>query len=433
MASTSKGQFPCPFKDCHASFDTAGQLKKHKTARQDHDFCRKCNADFDDDRALLFHKIHSEKHITCPICSEDFRSEGGQRLHVIQMHSAEQQIICVGCDRIFTRAGGLISHIETNECPKLKGQILAERRAKKEVLTAFLADPVEFRSSVMASGNLKDFGTMKFSDAAIRTGMAELANDGGASLQSPKTNMSKKTRAMSKTSTSKSQATSNPNTPSKTSHGYDDESEGGVLIPEIGEPARETASNASTAGGRRPANTTDLITGIQTMDFSEVNRTWNGFTSRMLFPKARDPDNVAMGQKLDDVPLAGTSKDKENPDSEKGDTVKIDPNDFYNAWLGKYECPHPTCQVTFRGVDAFGQHLKSSVHLPKKIVCPTCLKKFNSITAMVQHCESPSNRCQIRHSEGYNIALDKVTGGLVNVKGYDEHGTPQYEAGQVEW
>ena len=65
--------------------------------------------------------------------------------------------------------------------------------------------------------------------------------------------------------------------------------------------------------------------------------------------------------------------------------------------------------------------------------CPCCLKNFKSHTALIQHCESPSSRCQIRRAFDYNDALNTLTGGLIEVKGRHPDGTVKYEAANVQW
>ena len=58
---------------------------------------------------------------------------------------------------------------------------------------------------------------------------------------------------------------------------------------------------------------------------------------------------------------------------------------------------------------------------------------FSSTTALVQHCESPANRCNIRETGDYNQALDTITGGLLEVKERKDDGQVEYQAAKVEW
>ncbi|KAI9738555.1 MAG: hypothetical protein M1835_003223, partial [Candelina submexicana] len=135
--------FFCTFPDCKASFDTLALLKHHKIKTPEHEYCAECNLDFEDDAAFLLHKIKEIQHIVCPICSEDFRSQDGCDRHVRQAHAAEQNLLCVGCGVKFVRAGGLMDHIEKNQCSAIPKQEFERRRAQKELVRAFLADPAQ--------------------------------------------------------------------------------------------------------------------------------------------------------------------------------------------------------------------------------------------------------------------------------------------------
>ncbi|KAI9663445.1 MAG: hypothetical protein M1829_006083 [Trizodia sp. TS-e1964] len=65
--------------------------------------------------------------------------------------------------------------------------------------------------------------------------------------------------------------------------------------------------------------------------------------------------------------------------------------------------------------------------------CPKCHKLFNSSTALVQHCESPTNRCKIRESAKYGKTIDTISGGLLETKGRHADGTIKYNAREVNW
>jgi len=47
--------------------------------------------------------------------------------------------------------------------------------------------------------------------------------------------------------------------------------------------------------------------------------------------------------------------------------------------------------------------------------CPTCLKYFQSTTALISHCESPAAKCQINKTDNFNIFLDRMSGGFLGV------------------
>lgn len=55
-------------------------------------------------------------------------------------------------------------------------------------------------------------------------------------------------------------------------------------------------------------------------------------------------------------------------------------------------------------------------HRITRMKCPSCLKYFKSVTALMAHCESHSTRCQINKADDFNIFLDKMTGGFLSVR-----------------
>ncbi|KAI5286901.1 hypothetical protein KEM52_001831, partial [Ascosphaera acerosa] len=122
-------EFDC--RACKLSFATRKELVKHKVESDRHEYCKRCDEDFDNEDVLLVHKIVSQRHIACHVCGVDFKSES---VAATQMHRAEQKIVCSGCSATFTRAAGLIAHIELSSCPVISAELYAEARQKKDVL-----------------------------------------------------------------------------------------------------------------------------------------------------------------------------------------------------------------------------------------------------------------------------------------------------------
>ncbi len=65
-------------------------------------------------------------------------------------------------------------------------------------------------------------------------------------------------------------------------------------------------------------------------------------------------------------------------------------------------------------------------HYGKKFQCPSCLRFFESMTAMTQHAESPSMKCQLRHTNEFAQYLDLLTAGLADVGGRHLDNTLRY-------
>ena len=55
-------------------------------------------------------------------------------------------------------------------------------------------------------------------------------------------------------------------------------------------------------------------------------------------------------------------------------------------------------------------------HRITRVNCPSCLKYFKSVTALVCHCESRGSKCQISKADDFSLFLDKLTGGFLTVE-----------------
>ncbi|KAI9828787.1 MAG: hypothetical protein M1832_001892 [Thelocarpon impressellum] len=352
MESSTPEKFRCTFPSCSSEFDSKALLRKHKSTKPEHDYCKICDEDFADWEGHLKHRIKSEKHIVCPICGEDFKSEGGQRRHVGQMHAAKQDIRCVGCGGQFTRAGSLMAHIEKKACPVISMEYVEKSRAHKELIAAFLSNPEAY--VVPTTVGSVDGGVQ------IDRGF-ETEGDDTATIVSG--------------------------------------SDGGALLPEVASsdwPKLDTV--AYKDGGQQ-----DLLTGLQTLELKEPVTTWGLRASDLLFPNEKENESSKSSEKSHGAAKKALGVPEPwNPDSE-----------------------------TFDELIGFKSHLRSSTHLTERISCPGCLKIFNSTTALVQHCESASNRCKIREADDYNQALGVITGGVLDVDGYHDDGTIKYSAAQL--
>ncbi len=61
----------------------------------------------------------------------------------------------------------------------------------------------------------------------------------------------------------------------------------------------------------------------------------------------------------------------------------------------------------------------------------SCLKSFNSTTALAAHATSSSVRCQVRKADDFAQALDVITGGVLDVDGHHDDGTIKYKAARL--
>lgn len=56
-------------------------------------------------------------------------------------------------------------------------------------------------------------------------------------------------------------------------------------------------------------------------------------------------------------------------------------------------------------------------------VCPSCLKRYKTPSALMAHLESATTRCTIRESKTYGNVLHLVSGGHLNVDGRHNDGS----------
>ncbi|KAI9758628.1 MAG: hypothetical protein M4579_002939 [Chaenotheca gracillima] len=390
---TGQQAFRCTFKGCPATFRTKSLVKKHKAANPEHDYCKTCDEDFANEQALVIHKIQSEKHIICPACAEEFKSHGGCKLHIEQMHGAKQHIACAGCGDIFARAGSLMAHIEQNACNKIRPAEFMARRARREVLGRFLADPEAFQEKL------------------DRTAKSEAAQSAATEASTQLTEPSL----------------------------MDDSDEAPILKEKTLQPQKQTKAGQSewpdlqTVAYHKGDQDQDLLTGLRSLTTIEPTDTWGGGASSSLFPDAIR--NMTFSQGVENLRgLAGNTfgilshNEAWDPDSKK---FRV--SSFFREADKKYHCPHPQCSASFSNDKDFTTHLSATTHLPEKVQCPACLKLFRTTSALVQHCESPSTRCRIRYTDDFNIALDNLTGGMLEADGYHDDGSIKLKAVEPDW
>ncbi|KAM7212557.1 hypothetical protein V8F06_012054 [Rhypophila decipiens] len=99
----------------------------------------------------------------------------------------------------------------------------------------------------------------------------------------------------------------------------------------------------------------------------------------------------------------------------------------YNKFTGSYKCPHPRCPKSFGSGNALVTHI-SAAHRKNaiRVECPTCLRKFDSITALTQHAESQANKCNVRETDEYRQFMDQLSGGIVDTAEKHADGTNKY-------
>ena len=55
-------------------------------------------------------------------------------------------------------------------------------------------------------------------------------------------------------------------------------------------------------------------------------------------------------------------------------------------------------------------------HRVSRAKCPYCLKYFDSITALMSHCQSRGSKCEVNKATDFGKFLNRLTGGFLSVQ-----------------
>lgn len=293
---------------------------------------------------------------------------------------------CPGCDQIFDRAGGLIDHIEKNACTGIKNDQLDARREEKLAFARELQ-----RRHFGLDPDAKDDDV-----TSVITESAWNEDKGPANFS--------KYLSTKQVSSAGPLDTMRPNPLLFRMQERD--------FPQL--PGEKQPATQANPGNGNPAST---------------DTPWA--EKKNLFANAPPPVRPTAEQlKAIEKPaeVAWEKWDINNP--------RFRATDHFNQFTGKYKCPHPRCPKSFGSGNALVAHIPAA-H-PKKalrVECPTCLRKFDSITALTQHSESQGVKCEVRKTEEFRQFVDQLTGGIVDTADLHDDGTNKYfvpeEAGRV--
>ncbi|KAL4903200.1 hypothetical protein BDW74DRAFT_180067 [Aspergillus multicolor] len=405
----------CSYQGCNYFFQTDKAMKKHKATFPEHDYCNKCDIDFETEEHLLIHKIKSKKHIVCPICGIDFGSEGGRDRHIRQFHRTTQNLTCHGCTDTFRSAAGLMRHIENGECSEIPAdRLLAEQQKKlfrKEALE--ISAPLITPSLVDADED--DDGGVQLPMNRSEMNREAMANQPGnfmdkdysnnglidrhwPQLRPGETGLEDAMGDLMNFSTASAQSTNKENERNKGNVGWNDSGREHVF-PGSASVLGSASASASVAG------TTHLIEGDSVSGIG-----YGTGTGSTLGPPAPLPTQNA------GMLLSKIYKD-------------WDPKNFLDPFTGEYVC---ACGKRCREKDGFEKHVLTKSQGSRRMQCPGCFKTFKSTAAIIAHWESPTLKCNLIEENLYAQIVDEVSGGMVQINGYNEDGTLKYEAGKLE-
>lgn len=381
--------YKCTYEDCSASFSSVKDMKRHKKYSDEHDYCHKCDEDFQSVDDLSQHKAwRPDQHgKACRICGEEFKTTSGLRRHIQLNHRTNQKILCIGCGEDFYNATQYIDHLEFGHCKVIPPAQFTGHILHKHILFDLLGGGETLDRFLE---KVSKFNTLSDDDSDD--------NDGGVRL---------------------------------------DGDDGEILAFNDGNQARQIpykAMEPELMGEQEDDNTTRCSTAFESLSLSGASestlkprggnssktsvdgteRAWTGRSSSKLFPDARPTpllaDFTIQERQLERTHGVNIMKTRFwDPTSKDWSAER-----FYNPLSKSFSCPFP-CEQTFANDKMLADHITGE-HRLHRINCARCLKYFDSITALVRHCETPNSRCNVREATDFNMFLDRITGGFLTVE-----------------
>lgn len=421
----------CSYDDCEQRFETLKGMQRHKKYDANHHYCKRCDIDFDSWEELKAHKIedmapfvegkkeptpeHMPKHIVCEFCGMDFKSFGGRKIHRDQMHKAEQNVHCPGCDSVFIRAANMVEHIEKDHCSQIRSIDLYNNIQRTHVMKQVMQNPGQFQDNIRANqisglqyaAMIEDGGehpeyedeeeVEEDDDQEIEergTGGVALIDaiheeqQGGIKPLQPEV-------GLMQMEAQKPGEKSWPHLPRQKSQGLSQ--------------AMRNMSVTSEYDNRRGSTAGSEASAVQSARSGSV---WGGkTTSKALFPYAK-PTPPPQAGNFDDIVLYAQEAETANSGTNLSkvrfwdpNAKEYDPSMYYNALLGKYVCPFVDC--TSSGLEAKYETLEdvqthiALAHELRVFKCSTCHKRFHAVAGLVAHIES-TNKCGVRDSSSFN-------------------------------
>lgn len=420
----------CSYEDCEQRFETLKGMQRHKKYDANHHYCKRCDIDFDSWEELKAHKIedmapfvegkkeptpeHMPKHIVCEFCGMDFKSFGGRKIHRDQMHKAEQNVHCPGCDTVFIRAANMIEHIEKDHCSQIRAIELYNNIQKTHVMKQVMQNPGQFTKNL----NANQLSGLQYA-AMIEDGTGRPEHDqeeaddeddqeveeheaGGVALidaiyeeQQGGIKPLQPEVGLIQMEAQKTEDRSWPNLPRQKSQGLSQ--------------AMRNMSLSSGHDHRRGSTAGSDASAVQSTRSGSV---WGGkTTSKALFPFAK-PTPPPQAGKYDDIVLYAQEAEAANSETNISkvrfwdpNAKEYDPKSFYNAFVGKYVCPFVDCSsngllAEYETLEDVQTHI-ALAHELRVYKCSTCHKRFRSVAGLVAHLES-TNKCGVRDSSSFN-------------------------------
>ncbi|KAJ9665292.1 hypothetical protein H2201_004584 [Coniosporium apollinis] len=479
MASTNtaKGRVMCRFNkfdQCFRTFADEKEMKRHMVNADDHDYCRKCDETFKDWNDFVAHKASPAcPLISCKFCGVDFKTTSGRDRHLRSDHPVDQNLHCVGCGDHFTRAAALIDHLERGRCKYVKKEQFAAHIQHKTIINKLLEAPElmspfternDLPADTDTTGGVKLGPTLLDDEAAIPSSHSPLTPARGPNAgRGPR--LGERWPALGSSTKSEAEDASVSSLGSKlggisvTGRNETDIRDSiledtaadyrrsmrpapkpapkakpaapasaaspvptGTAYSETWRNRAESATTTATSGtatpvyGGKNAAATLFPDGAPTPTTGAATPVWGGKNAAStLFPDALPTPITPEWQDAFDAQAAEQSQNIFRIRFWDPTHKDYNPERFYNRVIEQYCCPFPHCDARADVPLSLESHIKT-FHRPSQLRCPSCLKLFKSITALVSHCEAANSRCSIQRSERFGQAIDEFSGGFLGVR-----------------
>ncbi|KAF2686662.1 hypothetical protein K458DRAFT_429632 [Lentithecium fluviatile CBS 122367] len=392
----------CTYEDCDLSFDTEKQMRSHKKYSSKHDYCAVCNMDFESCDDLAMHKVFrpDNHNLACRICGDEFKSKSGLNRHIELSHKIDQKLPCLGCGEVFYRASLMVEHLEFGHCQVVTPEQFLGHIVHKHLVTELLKGGSAYDrfmqkiSKFDAAQDYEEEGGIDVNDV-LDDNEDEAKRVRYDAIQPEATPVEVTHLGSYPPLPSQSGASSITASMGRMSLGRASET---VVGSENGSAAESSTKGTSTSSGRQL-------------------KPWAGRTSAKLFPGAKptpppcefsiEHHDHQMEQEHGINIMNTRFWDPRSP----GD---FNPERFYDSVIQLYFCPF-ICEQTFKSIEEMDNHIMSS-HRISRMKCPSCLKYYKSVTALMAHCESRGAKCQVNKADDFNIFLNKLTGGFLSVE-----------------
>ncbi|KAJ4404665.1 hypothetical protein N0V91_005815 [Didymella pomorum] len=419
-AFTEPSRIKCTYKDCDLHFDSERAMKSHKRHDDDHDYCHKCDEDFDCFDDLAHHKIFrpDTHNKACRVCGQEFKSNSGLKRHIELNHKVDQKLTCIGCKKSFYRACLFIEHLEFGCCDAISASQFQGHIVHKHLVTALLRDNDAYKN-------------FQAKQAKFEAAHGDYEEEGGIAIDNPLDREEEVEASFPALQPDEVYETPvhdpYPALPFQTrSSGYNvDEVASSIDAMSVNDD--DSASTVMVACSSFAPSVIGSSTYAASSSAVRKEKVWvdrNGKpASSLLFPLAKPtpaPNEFSIAahdeqmEREHGINIMKTRFwDPLSPD--------WNPERFYDSITSRYNCPF-VCELTWAAPADLKKHINSD-HRMTRMKCPSCLKYFKSVTALMAHCESRGSKCQVNKADNYNIFLDRISGGFLGV---NEHVRPDH-------